>query len=158
MKIASYGTPLAFTASTVKTPIPIGKLQTITAPKGSTYEIKLSTSQLTPDKASEAIEKLRTEMKEKFGIDLIYAEAAENSINLIIQGSPFAWAALLALLPTILLLAGITLIGVSVWQITTAIPTWVWFLAITGTALLLFGPAIGNLILETIEKARMTAR
>jgi len=78
MKIVTYGTQPSFTASTMKIPIPIDKLQTMTAPKGAIYEIKLSTSQLTPEKASEAIEKLRTEMKEKFGIDLIYAEATEK--------------------------------------------------------------------------------
>jgi hypothetical protein len=154
MKIVTYGTQPSFTASTMKIPIPIDKLQTMTAPKGAIYEIKLSTSQLTPEKASEAIEKLRTEMKEKFGIDLIYAEATENSINLIIRGSPFTWAALLAYLPTILFIIGIILLGVSVWQITTAIPPWVWFLLITGAALFLFGPAIGNLILQSIEKTR----
>jgi len=155
MKIlAAYGTPLTLTPSTRKIPLSLDRLQTEIAPKGAIYEIKLSTSQLTPSKASEAIEKLRSELKEKFGIELIHAYATENSINLTIRGSPFSWAALLTFLPTILLLIGIILLGISVWQITTVIPPWVWFLLITGGALLLFGPALGNLILETIEKAR----
>jgi hypothetical protein len=153
--LATYGTPLKLTPTTRKIPLPLEKLYTMTAPKGALYEIKLTTSPLTPDKATEAIEKLKTEMQTRFGINLIYASATENSINLTIQGSPFTWAALIAFLPTILLGIGIILLAISAWQITTAIPSWVWFLLITGGVLIFFGPAIGETILKQIEKARL---
>jgi hypothetical protein len=124
------------------------------APKGSVYYLKLDVSTLTQDKAVEALNKLTSEMQSKFGIKTIYGKAEPNTIHLIIMGSPFAWLALLAWLPVILGLLGIVLFGISVWQAIAAIPSWVFATLIIGGALILVGPAIGDLILKQVEKAR----
>jgi hypothetical protein len=132
--------------------IPLGNLKV--APKGSMYIIQLDVSPLTQDKAVEALNKLTAEMKTKFGIQTIYGKATKDKIYLLIKGSPFSWLALLAWLPTILALIGIILLGISVWQAITAIPSWVYATLIIGAALILVGPTIGDLILRQVEKAR----
>lgn len=55
-------------------------------------------------------------------------------------------ATLLAWLPIILTLIGITAVAVSVWDIIAAVPIWVWVLLGTGVTLLLFGPALSRMI------------
>jgi hypothetical protein len=152
--LAFYGTPITFKAPVKKIQLSIEQLQKTVAPKGSLYEIQLITSPLTPTQATQAIEKLTTEMKTQFGITTLYSIAAENEILMLIKGSPFAWAALLPWLPTILALLGITLVGVSAWQILIGIPTWLWALLIIGGALIVIGPSIGEFILKEVEKAQ----
>jgi len=147
--LALYGKPLQLVAWK---PIPIESLKV--APRDSIYTLELDVSDLTPEKAVEALNTLAKELKEKFNIQLIYGRASKNKIHLQIKGSPFSWLALLMWLPTILGLLGIILFGISVWQAITAIPSWVWATLIIGGALVLFGPAIGEWIIGQVEKAR----
>jgi hypothetical protein len=131
-------------------PVPMQNLRV--APKGSAYYLKLDVSTLTQDKAVEALNGLTSEMRSKFGIKTIYGKAEPNAIHLIIMGSPFAWLALLAWLPTILGLLGIILFGVSVWQAVAAIPSWVWAWLAIGGALIILGPPLGEWILKQAER------
>jgi hypothetical protein len=117
------------------------------------YVLHLNVQGMTREKAYSVLEKLK-EGVEGVGARLLYAIADSNSIKMVIHGSPFSWAALLALLPMLLALAGMILLGVGAWQAITAIPSWVWAALIIGGALLILGPPIGEFILGYIEKAR----
>lgn len=54
--------------------------------------------------------------------------------------------ALLAWLPVILTLIGITAVAVSAWDIVSNIPWWAWALLGTGIILLFFGPSISRMV------------
>jgi hypothetical protein len=114
------------------------------------YVIRMSVRGLSRENAVQALEKVR-EALEKVGGKLVYAVADSCSIKAVIHGSPFSWWALLGLLPTLLLLAGIVLLGMSIWQVIASVPSWVWATIIIGAGLLLFGPAIGELIVGAVE-------
>ena len=122
--------------------------------KGSVYEIRMDVQGMTEENAVRALDVLNKELRERFGIETVYGAATTESINLIIRGSPFMWAALLAALPLILGLLGIALVGVSVWQILGTVPGWVWWAAGIGVALFLFGPRIGNWIAGRVPAAK----
>jgi hypothetical protein len=146
--LALIGQPPKIALNWVQVPIQNLKV----ASKGSVYHLKLDVSTLTQDKAVEALNRLTSEMKLKFGIKTIYGKAEPNTIHLIIMGSPFSWLALLAWLPTILGLIGIILFGVSVWQAIAAIPSWVWACLVIGGALIILGPPLGEWILKQVER------
>jgi hypothetical protein len=146
--LALIGQPPKIALNWVQVPIQNLKV----ASKGSVYHLKLDVSTLTQDKAVEALNRLTSEMKSKFGIKTIYGKAEPNTIHLIIMGSPFSWLALLAWLPTILGLIGIILFGVSVWQAIAAIPSWVWACLVIGGALIILGPPLGERILKQVER------
>lgn len=54
------------------------------------------------------------------------------------------FAAILALLPQILLLAGVAIVLLSIWNIISAVPTWAWALLAVGVIFLIFGPGIAK--------------
>jgi len=117
------------------------------------YVLHISTKGLTRENAARALERVR-EAVERAGGELLYAAADSSSIKAVIHGSPFAWATLLSLLPTLLLLAGVVMSGVAIWQVIASVPSWVWATVAIGLALVLFGPAIGELIVGAVERAR----
>jgi hypothetical protein len=116
------------------------------------YVVRMSVRGLTRENAVQALERVR-EALERVGGKLVYAAADSCSIKAVIHGSPFSWWALLGLLPTLLLLAGVILLGVTIWQVIASVPSWVWATIVIGAGLLLFGPAIGELIVGAVEKA-----
>lgn len=109
------------------------------APIGSRYLLELSVLGVTETNAQAALDSIIREFNAQFGIKTMIAEVSENKINLAIIGSPFAWTVLLAALPTILGLLGISLLGVSVWQIVTGIPNYVWGVLAMGLFTLYIG-------------------
>ena len=117
------------------------------------YVLHVSVQGLTRENAAQALERVG-EAVERAGGKLLYAAADSSSIKAVVHGSPFAWATLLSLLPTLLFLAGVVVLGVMIWQIVASVPSWVWATMLIGLALVLFGPAIGELILGAVERAR----
>lgn len=150
--LALYGKPMQPKIPVAWKQIPLESLKV--APRGSMYTLELDVSDLTAEKAVEALNTLAKELKEKFNIQIIYGAATKNRIYLQIKGSPFSWLALLAFLPTILGLIGVILFAVTVWQAVAAIPSWVWSTLIISGALILLGPPIGEWIISQVEKAR----
>jgi hypothetical protein len=133
---------------------PVEISQLVVARKGDIFLLKLDVDRLDENKAKRALETLSKEMARNFGIRTIFARATENEIHLMIMGSPFAWAALLLWLPTILGLLGIVLFAISVWEAIVSVPSWVWALLIISGGLILFGPIIGEWIIGQVERAR----
>jgi len=151
--IASYGVPADARLPITRMPIPREKLTV--GRKGAIYDVAIEVSPLmTPEKAEEAIRMLVSGLAKEFGIKTIAAKAFKDKICLQIMGSPFSWATLLAWLPTILALIGLTMVGVSVWNAIVSVPSWVWALLVIGTATFLIGPIIGEWILTEYEKGK----
>lgn len=114
------------------------------------YVLQISASGLTRENAAEALEKA-IEAVRRAGGRALYAVADSASIKVALHGSPFAWSTLLALLPTLLQLAGAAILGVTIWQVIASVPSWVWACLVIGAALLIFGPAIGELVVGAAE-------
>lgn len=150
--LALYGSPLEAGRPAFWIQVPTGSLRT--ARRGSVYMLQLDVSPLTREKADEAVRRLAEGLREKFNAELLYARAESNRLSLQIRGSPFSWLALFAWLPAILGLLGITIFGISVWQMVTSIPTWVWATMAIGAALIVLGPSIGEWILSSMERMR----
>lgn len=150
--LATYGSPIRPMVPVKLVQIPLDKLKV--ARKGSIYLVKLDVSEMTAEKAAQALEALAKGLREEFGATLLYGKATKNEIYLQVAGSPFSWLALLAWLPTILGLLGIALFMVSVWQVIASVPSWIWATLVISAALILFGPAIGELVLRAVEGER----
>lgn len=116
------------------------------APRGSKYLVKLDVSPIDADKAFKALTTLENEVAKQFNAKVIYSIASEREIYLMIKGSPFLWSAFLAWLPTILSLLGITLAGVSIWQVISIVPSWVWATLIISGFLIFISPIVGDIL------------
>jgi len=112
------------------------------ARKGEEFLVILETTPIPMEKASELAEKLKAGLKEQFNCKLQYIAIKENEIVMYITGSPFTWAMLIAWLPTILALFGITIIGIGIWQAITSVPSWVYATIIAGLFMLYAAPHI----------------
>ncbi|MEM1551580.1 MAG: hypothetical protein QXH03_02785 [Candidatus Bathyarchaeia archaeon] len=118
---------------------------------GVTYEVEIKTKGIPNPK--HAIETLTTELQRNLpNIKIHYALATEDTITLHIEGSPISWSVILALIPTILSLIGITVILIAVYYLFAGVPGWVWGLLITGVVLLFVIPTIAKTLKE-IKKA-----
>ena len=80
------------------------------------------------------------------GLKIIWIGFDGDIIKLQIEGSPFPWALLLFLLPTILAIIGIVVILVAVYSIITAIPTWALALLLIGVGVIIFARPIGRAV------------
>lgn len=150
--LAVYGRPLQPRAPVKFVQVPLEGLRV--ARRGSIYLIKLDVAGMRAEVAPTVLEALAKGMREEFGATVIYGAATGDAIYLQVAGSPFSWPALLSWLPALLSLFGIALLLVSVWQVVASVPSWVWATLVTAGALILFGPAIGELILSAVEGAR----
>jgi hypothetical protein len=115
--------------------------------------IRVKTSKLTPEKAGVAVARLIEELR-KLGVRPVSVMATEDTIDILFRGSPFPWLVVLATIAKLLPLIGITMLGISVYQGVSSIPSWVWGLTAVGLGLALFGPFIGDMILSAIYKTR----
>ena len=79
-------------------------------------------------------------------IDFQFATLPAESLGFEPRVQRLFIGALLAWLPMILTLIGITAVAVSAWNILAGIPWYIWAILGTGVVLLLFGPAISRAI------------
>jgi hypothetical protein len=119
--------------------------------------VRIKTSKLTPEKAGVAVARLAEELR-KLGVKPISIMATEDTIDVLLRGSPFPWLAILVAIANLLPLIGITILAISVYQGVSSIPSWVWGLAVVGLGLALFGPVIGDVILSSIYETRRLYR
>ena len=134
-------------------PLPKDYLISADSVKGHMYEIVVKTDKKVDDiTAMEIANKLAYELPKKFNAELLYFENYDNYIIMDVKGSPFAWSALLAWLPEILMLFGLTVLAISVFLIVSSNP-WLAFATFLG----LLSTALGYYLLkkreETVEKA-----
>lgn len=76
---------------------------------------------------------------EGFKIDWI--EVGDNTVKMQVTGSPFPWAAVIAFLPEILALIGLTVTAIGVFLVISYVPRWVAALLGVGALLLIIGIA-----------------
>ena len=111
---------------------------------GKVYHLTIETKGIANEE--EVTKTLVTELYNKFKAQVIWIRIENGVIDLQTIGSPFAWLALLAWLPTILAMLGIVMILVSIYSVIAAIPGWAWALMAVGVAVILFGPKIGEAV------------
>jgi len=111
---------------------------------GKVYHLHIETKGIPNEE--EVARALIGKLYEKFKAKVIWIRIEDGVIDLQLIGSPFAWAALLAFLPFILAALGVIMVLLSVYGVVTAIPAWVWALAIAGLGIIYFGPRLANLL------------
>ena len=111
---------------------------------GKVYHLTIETKGIANEE--EVAKTLVSELYSKFKAQVIWIRIYNGVIDLQLIGSPFAWFALLAWLPTILAMFGIIVVLVSLYSVLTAIPGWAWGLLAVGIGLMLFGPQIGGAV------------
>jgi len=111
---------------------------------GKVYHLTIETKGIANEK--EVAKTLVTELYNKFKAQVIWIRIVDGVIDLQLIGSPFAWVALIAFLPTILAMLGIVVVLISLYSVLAAIPGWAWGLLAVGVGLMLFGPKIGEAV------------
>jgi len=111
---------------------------------GKVYHLTIKTKGITNEE--EVAKTLVSELYSKFKAQVIWIRIESDTIELQLIGSPFAWLALLAWLPTILAILGIVMVLASVYSVISAIPGWAWALLAVGVVMILFGPKVGEAI------------
>jgi len=117
---------------------------------GKVYHLTIETNGVYNEE--EVASTLTTELYEKFKAKVIWIRIENGVIDLQLIGSPFAWLALLAWLPTLLAILGIVMVLVSVYSVIAAIPSWAWALLAVGVAMILFGPKIAGAVTSGLER------
>lgn len=85
---------------------------------GKKYQLVIDTSTIPDVKKKETFALLKDKLETpEWRIEILYAEVGDNRITLQIVGSPFAWALLIAFLPEILSLLGISVIAIAAFFI-----------------------------------------
>jgi hypothetical protein len=130
----------AFNSKVVGTlvPIPIHALKE-TVP-GVVYEIRMKANKPAPPQTIQTIRQVFAEKLPQVKIHYIGVEGSNITIQL--EGSPIAWELILALLPLIFTLLGLTLLLVAVFQIISAVPSWVYAVLVLGAIFLFIVPTI----------------
>jgi hypothetical protein len=111
---------------------------------GKVYHLTIETKGIANEK--EVAKTLVTKLYDNFKAQVIWIRIENGVIDLQLIGSPFAWLALLAFLPTILAMLGIVVVLVSLYSVLAAIPGWAWGLLVVGVGLILFGPKISEAV------------
>lgn len=130
-----YGTPV----SGRFVPLSESELSVKMALPGELYQVEIQTEGVPNPQM--ALQTLISELN-RFGAKTVYAYADSERIVLQLQGSPFAWAALIPFLPMILSGIGIVVIFIAVWFIFAEIPSWAWGALAIGLVMLFLFPAI----------------
>ena len=120
---------------------------------GQIYEVEIRTKGVS--NPEQAISTLNVELPKKFnGLKVHWIGADGSVIKMQITGSPFAWAAFMLFLPSILTVIGIAVTLIAVYLVWTLVPPWVTALLIIGTILTLFGSQMGDLIMRGLPKVK----
>lgn len=144
MSVTTYGTPI------IKNAVRIPDDMLTESAAGSEYMIKIQTKGVSNPK--ETLDLLKSKLKEKFGVTVVYGEVANNNITLQIKSSvsiQFVWGAVLVFLPQILSIVGVVVALISVYLVVSSIPTWVYGLASIALVLLFALPKVLPKILPT---------
>lgn len=118
--------------------IPKGLLTTSVS--GKHYHLRIEISGVLGNEV-ELARRLTNDLWEKFRAEVKYIRIDGNTIDIQLEGSPFAWAVLIPWLPAIFTLFGITLIGIAIYTVFTAIPGWAWAALAIGIVFLLLAPS-----------------
>jgi len=118
---------------------------------GQIYELQIKTQGVTDPRAAAVA--LSKGLRERFGAELLYFEVDGDIITIQIEGSPFAWAALLVFLPEILVVVGVVILFILVYLITSAIPSWKYGLIAVALVLIFIGPgAVSKVAMMKVRK------
>lgn len=119
--------------------VEIPKEMLTTSVPGKFYHIRIETGGVSDEEhvANTLINGFLTEFKAK----VVYVQIENGVVNLQLEGSPFAWAAVIVWLPSVFTLLGIALLGISIYTVFASIPSWAWGTLAVGVILLLLAPS-----------------
>ena len=130
--------------------LPIPKEMLTETVPGAIYELHIKCDK-PPEDPEQAINVILTELPKKVPVKIHYIEVEGDTIKIQLEGSPLDWSIILAAIPLILGLIGLTILFIAIYEIFASIPGWVIGLLIVGFILLWFLPGIGDLIRGFIE-------
>jgi len=110
---------------------------------GKHYHIRMTTSGVSNEQ--EVAKALINGLTTKFGAKVKYMRIVNGVVDVQLEGSPFAWAAVIIWLPSIFTLLGITLLGIAVYTVFASIPSWAWGVLAIGVVLILLAPSAGKI-------------
>jgi len=124
--------------------IPIPKEMLTETVPGVIYELHIKCDK-PPEDPEQAINTILTELPKKVPVKIHYIEVEGDTIKIQLEGSPFDWSLILAALPLILGLIGLTILFIAIYEIFASIPGWAIALMIIGFLLLWFLPGISDI-------------
>lgn len=107
---------------------------------GQLYELHIRTETITDKEAVAQV--LIKELPKIHGLTIQWIEISDEKIKVAITGSPFAWSALLLVIPQILSVIGVTVIMIGVFLLWAHVPGYVIGLIVVGALLLYIAPKI----------------
>jgi hypothetical protein len=108
---------------------------------GKLYELHVNYNGSTANEL-ELAKQLSSGLSDKFGATLKYMEISNGQITVQLEGSPFAWSAVAAWLPSVLGLFGLVLIAIALFTVLFSIPSWAWGLLAVGGILIVVPPIL----------------
>ena len=118
---------------------------------GKHYHMRVSVNEVSTDDEVALAQRIAEGLAEKFDAEVKYIRIENGVIDIQLEGSPFDWVSVAAWLPSVFVLSGIALIGVSVYTVFSAIPSWAWGTLAVGIILLVIAPSIGGWLKPTEE-------
>ena len=123
---------------------------------GQIYELEIRTKGIS--NPEQAISALNTELPKKYkGLKVHWIGVNGSVIKIQLTGSPFAWAALMLFIPTILTLVGIAVTLIAVFLVWTTVPPHITASLVVGLVLTIFGSQMGGLITKGMLKVKVKA-
>ncbi|GAI83790.1 unnamed protein product [marine sediment metagenome] len=86
------------------------------------------------------------------GLKLKWILIEDTLIKIQLEGSPFAWALFLTILPAILRLVGVAVVLIGIYLVWTRIPGWTLGLIVTGILLFYMTPKLGPTLLKPLKE------
>jgi len=77
---------------------------------------------------------------------VLWIRANSPIVEIQVEGSPFAWSAVLPWISPAMSLIGVVVILVALYSVIAAIPSWAWGLLVLGIGLLFFSPYVGEVL------------
>jgi len=111
--------------------------------KGKIYQLRIETEGFTNE--NEVVNTLISGL-ENFGAKVLWIRACSPTVEVQVEGSPFAWSAVLPWISPAMSLIGVVVILIALYSVIAAIPSWAWGLLVLGIGLLFFSPYVGEVL------------
>lgn len=86
------------------------------------------------------------------GLKLKWICVDDTMIKLQFEGSPFAWALFLTILPSLLSIVGVAVVLIGIYLVWTKIPGWTLGLIVAGILLFYMAPKLGPTLLKPLKE------
>lgn len=116
---------------------------------GAIYSIEVETDEICEKKAATLKDQIMWHFNSR-GLQIKSLTIETNRVEIQFKGSPFTWAEILGLLPSIFTLVGITIILISLYYVVVSVPMYIWGSLVLGFLIIYFAPYIAEAIKEAL--------